>query len=193
MYFGELLILSRYGCQKGINLLMQHTVCSQGHSSSRTDMQRALACRLNHIHISKECQWPPWQMKHRSSDRQQINVCGVITNEGYGERICAVYQLMLLQGGFFFFSQKVNSLILSACRIRSILVQGRLSWPYGGWAESWQDMERGIFNERFDDISGRWDHKSAFFSGFVIMAMAVFISCLFIIIYLFFFFKSPNL
>lgn len=57
--------------------------------------------------------------------RQQSNVRGVITKEGFGGRISAVYQLMMLQGVFFFF-QKVNLFILSVHRIRSARVQGRV-------------------------------------------------------------------
>lgn len=172
MYFGEVLILSRYGCQKGINLLVQHTSSSQGHSSSHTDTQRALTSCLNHIHISEGCQWPPWQMKRGSSaPRQQSNVREVITKEGYGRRICTVYQLMLLQGVFF------KRLIPSYCPHAELgqYWSKEESCSYGRWAESWRDREGQIFNERFDSISGQWDHKSASSSGFVIIAITIFI------------------
>lgn len=142
MYFGEVFILSRYGCQEGINLLVQHPVSRQGHSSSHTDMQRALTSCLNHLGISEGCQWPSWQMKRGSpAPRQQSNVRGVITKEGFGGRISAVYQLMMLQGVFFSF-QKVNLFILSVHRIRSARVQGRVvmvravGWVMGGIGKS---------------------------------------------------------
>lgn len=182
MYFGEVLLLSRYGCQEGINLLVQHTVSSQGHSSSHTDTQRALTSCLNHIHISKGMPVTPmaneaWVL---SSTPAIKHAWGNYKRGVWGKNLCSLSIINVAARCFF------KRLIPSYCSHAELgqYWSKEESWSYGQWAESWLDREGEIFNERFDGISRRWDHKSAPFSGYIIFANTIFI--IYLLIHYFF-------